>query len=145
MAYMAEHAGPPRGYHSQCNKPWYVCARGRMKLWPAFEAKGLEIQFTWGHRYLGGWLGDVVAGEKAWIKDQVVIVGQYPQSAYAGFVFCIQSEWQYVSRVMQDIAQHCPLLWAYGEGNQAEIPARPLDAPTYIIGREFCEASWPQR
>ena len=75
-----------------------------MRLWlaTAFEDRGLEIRFTRGHRYLGGWLGDA-AGKKAWMEDQVgvwvravermgAIARQYLQSAYAGFAFCLQMD-----------------------------------------------------
>ncbi|KAL7540686.1 hypothetical protein ACHAWF_006753 [Thalassiosira exigua] len=71
MAYMAEK-GPRRGYFTQCNKSWYVCkGEGEAVARCAFEERGLEIRFTRGHRYLGGWLGDV-DGKKAWLEDQVV-------------------------------------------------------------------------
>ncbi|KAL7539319.1 hypothetical protein ACHAWF_011396 [Thalassiosira exigua] len=94
MAYMAKH-DPPRGYHLQCDKSWYVCeGEDEAVARQTFEAKGLEIQLTRGHHYLGGWLGDAT-GKKPWIEDQVVvltraaeclswIVGQYPQSVYVG-------------------------------------------------------------
>ncbi|KAL7534276.1 hypothetical protein ACHAWF_004776, partial [Thalassiosira exigua] len=64
------------------------------------------------------------------------IVRQYPQSAYAGFAFCLQMEWGYVSRVTQDIAHHfAPLETAI---RQKFLPAL-LDVPVGFIGAELRE------
>ncbi|KAL7536312.1 hypothetical protein ACHAXR_007075 [Thalassiosira sp. AJA248-18] len=32
------------------------------------------------------------------------VAAKYPQSAYVGFTYCLQNEWQYVARVTSDIA-----------------------------------------
>ena len=61
---------------------------------------------------------------------------QYQQSAYAGFVFCLQIEWGYVSRVTQDIAHHfASLVTAL---RQKFLPAL-LDVPVGFISAELCE------
>ena len=38
------------------------------------------------------------------VETLVRIAVQYPQTIYAGFVFCLQAEWQYVSHVVTDTA-----------------------------------------
>jgi hypothetical protein len=57
------------------------------------------------------------------------IAVKYPQTAYAGFTFCLQNEWQYVSRVVADTApffqplevairkHFCPALLGIGAGD----------------------------
>jgi hypothetical protein len=32
------------------------------------------------------------------------VAERYPQTAYAGFTFCMQNEWQYVQQVVADTA-----------------------------------------
>jgi hypothetical protein len=36
------------------------------------------------------------------VKTLSVVAEHYPQTAYAGFTFCLQNEWQYVQRVVAD-------------------------------------------
>jgi hypothetical protein len=40
------------------------------------------------------------------VETLALLVGNYPQAAYAGFTFCLQNEWQYVQREMSDTAPH---------------------------------------
>ena len=66
-----------------------------------------------GERYLGGFLGSA-ATKSEWMQSKVdvwtnaveilaKIAVKFPQAAYTGFVFCLQNEWQYVSRVTSNI------------------------------------------
>ncbi len=36
------------------------------------------------------------------VKTLSVVAERYPQTAYAGFTFCLQNRWQYVQRVVAD-------------------------------------------
>ena len=66
----------------------------------------LEIEYSCGERYLGGFIGSdqrkdewMHAKVERWVQD-VKLMAQvamcYPQEAYIGFVLCKQAEWQYV-------------------------------------------------
>ena len=36
------------------------------------------------------------------VKRLSVVAERYPQTAYAGFTFCLQNEWEYVQRMVTD-------------------------------------------
>ena len=107
--------GPKYGYHPSPEKSHYICKGEDEKVVrAAFEAKDLTVQYGRGHTYLGGFIG---SGErkKEWMEDKIVtwvaavntlakVAVNYPQSAYAGFAFCLQCEWQYASRISPNIA-----------------------------------------
>jgi hypothetical protein len=40
------------------------------------------------------------------VETLALLASNYPQAAYAGFIFCLQNEWQYVQRVTSDTALH---------------------------------------
>jgi hypothetical protein len=72
-----------------------------------------NFQYSDGHRYVGGFIGSEAARAK-WlapkIQDWVYGVNQlakaarrYPQTAYAGLGKSLQSEWQYLQRVLPDL------------------------------------------
>jgi hypothetical protein len=42
------------------------------------------------------WLGELVAKWVDTVEMLSTIAEHYPQTAYAGFTFCLQNEWQYV-------------------------------------------------
>ncbi len=44
------------------------------------------------------------------VKILSVVANCYPQTAYAGFTFCFQNEWQYVQRVVADTGPFFQLL-----------------------------------
>jgi hypothetical protein len=93
----------------------YICrAEDEEVAHAAFEGFGLEINNSRGKQYLGGFIGSAKTKEK-WLADLVVkwvgvvetlstVAERYPQTAYAGFTFCLQNEWQYVQRVVADTA-----------------------------------------
>jgi hypothetical protein len=49
------------------------------------------------------WLGDMVAKWTAAVKTQALVAEKFPQTAYAGFTFCLQNEWQYLQCVAVDM------------------------------------------
>ncbi|KAL7542567.1 hypothetical protein ACHAWF_007199, partial [Thalassiosira exigua] len=125
MAYMAEN-GPRRGYFLQCDKLWYVCkGEDEAVACRAFEERGLESALLVG----------TIIWEIGWETRQ----GRRPgwrtrSSAYAGFVFCLQMVWGYVSRVSQHIAHHsAPLEMVI---RQRFLPAL-LDVLVGFIGTEL--------
>ena len=70
------------------------------------------MNFVRGRRYLGGfidsaatkgeWLRDMVATWTAVVETLAVIAEKHPQTAYAGFAFSLQNEWQYLQQVVAD-------------------------------------------
>ncbi len=44
----------------------------------------------------------MVAKWGAAVKTLALVAVKYPQTAYAGFTFCLQNEWQYLQRVVAD-------------------------------------------
>ena len=110
-----QEEGPRYGYHPEPAKCIYVCkAEDEACAREEFERLGLHIQYSRGERYLGGFVGsakekDKLIKEKVenWVQDVLVmaaVAAKYPQSAYIGYVKCKQPEWQYVQRVVADIA-----------------------------------------
>jgi hypothetical protein len=107
--------GPTYGYFPEPSKLYYICkAEDEEVACAAFEGFGLEINYSRGQRYLGGFIGSAKTKEK-WLADLVVkwvgaletlstVAERYPQTAYAGFTFCLQNEWQYVQQVVADTA-----------------------------------------
>ncbi|KAL7532718.1 hypothetical protein ACHAXR_004802, partial [Thalassiosira sp. AJA248-18] len=74
----------------------------------------LTVNYCRGARYLGGYIGGK-EGKEEWVKAKAVewatsvkilgrIARNFPQSAYAGFTFCLQCEWEYISRVIPGVA-----------------------------------------
>ncbi len=107
--------GPPYGYFPKPGKSYYICkAEAEPTACKAFESFGLEINYSRGQRYLGGfirstqrkeeWLGELVSKWVSAVKTLSVFAECYPQTAYAGFTFCLQNEWQYVQRVVANTA-----------------------------------------
>jgi hypothetical protein len=50
------------------------------------------------------WLGELLSKWVSTVKTLSVFAKCYPQTAYAGFTFCLQNEWQYVQRVVANTA-----------------------------------------
>ncbi len=113
--------GPKNGYFPEPGKLYYICkAEDEDAARQVFESFGLEINYSRGQRYLGGFIGSAHTKE-VWLKEMVVkrvaavqtlsvIAERYPQTAYAGFTFCLQNKWQYVQRVVADTALFFPPL-----------------------------------
>ena len=86
-----------------------------------FDCIGLNINYSRGEQYLGGYVGRAKEKDK-WIKDKVErwvqdvqvmasIAGKYPQEAeYIGFVKCKQQESRVTIRSTPCCRIHCELL-----------------------------------
>ena len=105
--------GPKYGYFADPSKLYYICkGEDEAVARTEFEKLGLEINFSRGERYLGGfigsgatkekWLGEMVAKWASAVKTLAKVASKFPQTAYAGFTFCLQNEWQYLQRVVAD-------------------------------------------
>eukprot|EP00804_Cyclotella_cryptica_P014859 CCRYP_020381-RB/>CCRYP_020381-RB protein AED:0.31 eAED:0.31 QI:0/-1/0/1/-1/1/1/0/224 len=80
------------------------------------DAAGLPVKWSWGLRYVGGFIGSEKMNRK-WLEPMVQkwvegvdklakVARRYPQAAYAGLVNCLQAEWQYLCRVEPGVGQH---------------------------------------
>ena len=96
--------GPSVGYHPEPDKMWGICPRRDEEAIRAqFDAKGVPIKLCRGKKIVGGYVGSEAMKERwlkpkvaAWVKgvDALTMVARkYPQSAYYGFVNCLQAEW----------------------------------------------------
>ncbi len=105
--------GPTYGYFVDPSKSHYICkAEDETQAKLEFDRLGLDINFSHGEQYLGGfigsgvakqqWLGDVVANWAAAIETLALVAVKYLQTAYAGFAFCLQNEWQYLQHIEAD-------------------------------------------
>ena len=112
LDFLVKH-GPKYGYFAEPSKSCYICkVEDEPVARQAFERLGLEMNFSCGERYLGGfigsgaskelWLGDMVAKWAMAVETLAKVAVKFPQSAYAGFTFCLQNEWQYLQRVVAD-------------------------------------------
>jgi hypothetical protein len=106
LNYLVRH-GPRYGYFFEPDKSYHVCREeDETTAWEAFATLELDMNFVRGRRYLGGfigsaatkgeWLGDMVATWTAAVETLAVNAEKHPQTAYAGFAFSLQKEWQYL-------------------------------------------------
>jgi hypothetical protein len=57
LSYLMRH-GPRYCYFPEPGKSWYICkVEDEAVAWQVFEANDLDIQFSRGQRYLGGFIG----------------------------------------------------------------------------------------
>ena len=105
--------GPQYGYFPKPGKSYYICkAEDEDTARQAFASFGLDINYSRGQRYLGGFIGSAKKKEEwsvgmmeRWAAAVVAlstVAERYPQTAYAGFTFCMQNDWQYVQQVVAD-------------------------------------------
>jgi hypothetical protein len=106
--------GPDFGYFPEPEKSWHICkSTDEAEAKVAFAMHSRKVQFTRGHRYLGGFLGSD-DGKHEWVREKVQvwvdaidtlsrIALRYPQTAYAGMVMVLQNEWQYVQRTVPEV------------------------------------------
>ncbi|KAL7525951.1 hypothetical protein ACHAXR_001236, partial [Thalassiosira sp. AJA248-18] len=96
--------GPKYGYFPEPDKCWYICkAEDEAVAKAAFQQHGLNINYTRGRRYLGGfigsaetkhqWLGEMVSKWVQAVQTFAQLAPRYPQTVYCGFTFCLQNEW----------------------------------------------------
>ena len=95
--------GPTSGYFPEPSKSFYICkAEDEEVARAAFGGFGLEINYSREQWYLSGFIESAKTKEK-WLADLVVkwmgavetlstVAERYPQTAYAGFTFCLQNE-----------------------------------------------------
>ena len=99
--------GPQYGYFFKPDKSYYICKAEDIDITHQdFESVGLDINYSRGQQYLGGFIGSAKT-KKLWLAELVekwvvaeqtlsMVAEQYPQTAYASFTFCLQNKWQYV-------------------------------------------------
>ena len=110
--------GPMFGYFPAPAKSFYICPLATVaKAKAAFSAAGMDsVKDCRGHRYVGGFAGSMAMRDR-WIEPKVAgwvegikalskVAVRYPQAAYFGFCASLQSEWQYLSRVVQGVEVH---------------------------------------
>ena len=146
LAYLSQH-GRKYGYFVEPAKSWYVCKEeDEAKARQVFEDAGLDIKFSRGQRYLGGFIGSEKE-KSVWLTGKVnewcsavsvlaKVAKKYPQTAYAGFTMVLQNEWQYVQRVVSGTSSFFQPLEAVIR--REFIPALFGCAPNEISG-EFRE------
>jgi hypothetical protein len=103
--------GPACGYYPEPSKSLLICHEGEQE--ESLENLGrFNFASSHGHRYIGGFIGTPEA-RSAWLepKIQAWIDGihtlaraarHFPQSAYVGLAKSLQSDWQYLQRVLPD-------------------------------------------
>ena len=107
--------GPDQGYFPELAKSLFILDTPGQEAAAKreFVAKGLTLNFVSGSRYLGAYLGPQ-AELVVWVKPQVdawahgvkvlaKIARQHPQSSYAGLGMSLQSEWQYLQRIVPGV------------------------------------------
>ncbi len=87
--------GPQYGYFPKPGKFYYICkAKDKDTAHQAFESFGLDINYSRGQRYLGGfigsaekkgeWLVGMVEKQAATVVTLSTVAERYPQTPYAG-------------------------------------------------------------
>jgi hypothetical protein len=108
---LLETLGPARGYYPEPAKSIVICRASHI---PAAQEQFSDFQFKYcdGHRYVGGFIG-TKAAKAEWLDQKIQnwVYGverlaraavRFPQTAYAGLSKSLQSEWQYLQRVLPD-------------------------------------------
>lgn len=145
LAFLVEH-GPKYGYFPKPEKSFHVCKEEDEEVAKAeFQRLDLDLRFVRGSRYLGGHVGSKESKEQFVtskvegfcnsVRGLAEIAKTHPQSAHAGFTFCLQHRWQYMSRVMSGIA---PLFEPLERVIQEEyIPALLGSSPEELRGAKI--------
>ncbi|KAL7474262.1 hypothetical protein ACHAW6_001506 [Cyclotella cf. meneghiniana] len=102
------------GYFPSPAKSFVICPRAsEPAAKAAFDAADLPVQFSCGHRYVGGFIGSTAKRDR-WLAPLVekwvlgierlsAVALRFPHSAYAGLVSCLSAEWQYLCRTVPDV------------------------------------------
>jgi hypothetical protein len=105
--------GPERGYFPEPDKS-IVIVRPQDRPATQHQLQEYNFQYHDGYRYVGGFIGTKASRDK-WLLPQVQqwtegvqtlarVARRFPQTAYAGLSKSLQSEWQYIHRVLPDCA-----------------------------------------
>ena len=146
MNFLVEN-GPRYGYFPEPEKSHYICkGEDEAVARAAFAEFGLTINYTRGHRYLGSYLGCgtlkrdyIEAKVSRWcagVSTLAKLAVKYPQSAFAGYSFCLENEWLYVMRCTPDIA---PYFGPLEQVIREEFIPALLDVGSDYITHEFRE------
>ena len=109
---LLEELGPARGYFPEPAKSIYL-GRSEDEERAREVLEEFNFQYHEGHRYIGGFIGSEEA-RQAWLDPQIrqwvegvkilaKAARKYPQTAYAGLVKSLQTEWTYLQRVAPDV------------------------------------------
>jgi hypothetical protein len=113
LEFLSE-VGPIYGYFPEPEKTHVICKEeDELEAKVAFLTRGLDVKYSRGQRYLGGFIGRkkerdewVSAKAEEWANGVRILAGiarKYPQTAYAGLTMSLQAEWQYVARTVPEI------------------------------------------
>jgi hypothetical protein len=105
------------GYFPEPAKLYHICPKEEeAEARAAFEDAGIEVNFCWGERYVGGFVG-LEAMLEHWLDPKVKkwvtgietlarLAVRFPQTAYAGLVSSLQAKWQYICRIVLGAGQY---------------------------------------
>jgi hypothetical protein len=105
------------GYFPEPAKLYHICPKEEeAEARAAFKDSGIEVNFCWGKRYVGGFVG-LEAMLEHWLDPKVKkwvtgietlarLAVRFPQTAYAGLVSSLQAEWQYICRIVLGAGQY---------------------------------------
>jgi hypothetical protein len=110
---LLETYGPARGYYPEPSKSIFVPCTPEATDECKRRLAEFEFQFRDGSRYVGGFIGSDDA-KREWLEPQIQkwvagietlsrVAKRYPQTAYAGLVKSLQTEWTYLQRVVPGI------------------------------------------
>jgi hypothetical protein len=130
--------GPQYRYFPEPCKSYYICkAEDEDTARQAFESFGLNINYSRGQRYLGGFIGSAEKKEE-WLVGMVekwaaavvtlsTVAERYPQTAYAEqMAVCPASS-----------RQHCPFLLTPGGGDTHVLSVlAALDSTDFLMMRK---------
>ncbi|KAL7477922.1 hypothetical protein ACHAW6_003703 [Cyclotella cf. meneghiniana] len=105
---------PDVGYFPSPAKSFVICPRASEPAAKAvFDAADLLVQFSRGHRYVGGfvgsstkcdrWLAPLVEKWVHGIEGLSAVTLHFPHSAYAGLISCLSAKWQYICHTVPDV------------------------------------------
>ena len=109
---LLEVRGPARGYYPEPSKSIFIPDNAA----DADRCREILVELPFKHqtgaRYLGSFLGSDEERQE-WLRPQIqtwvegiqklaTVAHRYPQTAYAGLVRSLQSEWMYLQRVVPD-------------------------------------------
>jgi hypothetical protein len=106
---LLEANGPARGYYPEPSKSILIC-RPEHQDAARMNLSDFDFKYQDGHRYVGGFIG-TDASRTQWLEPMIAdwvfgieqlasVAKRFPQAAYAGLAKSLQTEWQYLQRVL---------------------------------------------
>ena len=147
-----QEIGPRFGYFPEPSKCVVIVSPDNVKAATEAFAK-VGFQVATGRRYLGGFIGKrdelqswLASKTEAWTEVVDALskfAVRYPQAAYAAMQKCLQQQWQFVQRVIEDTDESfAPLETALAERFLPALFGTDLEEDTHLRALSSLPIKW---